>query len=162
MEASTEPWNGKTGFYISSGTDEQARIRADALYGIVAEVGSSKEFGIQVDSWFDDVTPGSILTSVLRHITQAAVVFADLTGSNANVYYEIGVAHSFGVPVVTFIRKGERAEFDLAGERTIQVEFSDDMVANQSAIRTTIRKVLKHIQNHSDEVLTPVQAAGLI
>jgi hypothetical protein len=42
--------------------------------------------------------PGSILPQVLRDIRQAAVVVADITGHNPNVFYELGIAHQIKGP----------------------------------------------------------------
>jgi hypothetical protein len=40
--------------------------------------------------------PGAITEVVLTAIVDAAVLVADLSGKNPNVFYEIGVAHFFG------------------------------------------------------------------
>lgn len=37
--------------------------------------------------------PGSILAQIIKEIRQAAVVVADITGDNPNVFYELGIAH---------------------------------------------------------------------
>jgi hypothetical protein len=46
---------------------------------------------------------GNVRTK-LEVAARTAVVIADLTGRNPNVYYELGVAHSFGRPVVALWR----------------------------------------------------------
>jgi hypothetical protein len=37
--------------------------------------------------------PGSVLPQILHEIRRAAVVVADITGHNPNVFYELGIAH---------------------------------------------------------------------
>ena len=37
--------------------------------------------------------PGNIMAQILHEIQRAAVVVADITGHNANVFYELGIAH---------------------------------------------------------------------
>ena len=38
-------------------------------------------------------TPGSILPKIIDHLGAASIILADITGGNANVYYELGIAH---------------------------------------------------------------------
>jgi hypothetical protein len=37
--------------------------------------------------------PGSILAQIVKEISHATVVVADITGLNPNVFYELGIAH---------------------------------------------------------------------
>ena len=41
----------------------------------------------------DDVRAPNILETILKQIAQSEYVLADLTGSNPNVFYELGIAH---------------------------------------------------------------------
>ena len=43
---------------------------------------------------------GSITEEIFRNIFNADVLLVDLSGKNANVFYELGVAHAIGKPVV--------------------------------------------------------------
>jgi len=43
---------------------------------------------------------GKIMDQVWRGIRNAKVLLAELTTRNANVYYELGLAHALGKPVV--------------------------------------------------------------
>ena len=42
--------------------------------------------------------PGSIMPQILHEIRRAAVVVADITGHNPNVFYELGIAHQIKGP----------------------------------------------------------------
>src|SRR5213594_962372 len=42
--------------------------------------------------------PGSVLPQILHEIERAAVVVADITGHNPNVFYELGIAHQIKGP----------------------------------------------------------------
>ncbi len=55
---------------------------------------------------------------------------ADLTGRNPNVYYELGVVHSFGVPVVILIDNTDSLSFDTQNERVIEI--GDDGIISAS------------------------------
>jgi hypothetical protein len=71
----------------------------------------------------DDVRVGGyIMDSVLRGIAEAEIVIADLTGSNANVFYELGIAHTVKRPekVILLIQDMASMPFDLSAFRSIE------------------------------------------
>ena len=68
-----------------------------------------------------DPTPGTITTQIVRGIVDATVVVADLTGSNPNVFFELGVAQAFSKPLVLLVRSAGALPFDVKGERTIEL-----------------------------------------
>ncbi len=53
--------------------------------------------GIRGDSLF---LPTPIMGDIWKMIQDAKVVLAELTSKNANVFYELGLAHAIGKPVV--------------------------------------------------------------
>lgn len=62
----------------------------------------------------DDIfTTGAVLEKILRHIAEAEVVVADLTGKNANVFYETGIAHTVKNNVVLLAQVIEDIPVDL-------------------------------------------------
>ena len=62
----------------------------------------------------DDIEHNSnILEVIQRHIRQCDVVIADMTGRNANVFYEIGYALALERQTILICRKGEVVPFDL-------------------------------------------------
>jgi hypothetical protein len=61
----------------------------------------------------------SIIREIWSLISQAAVVIADCTGRNPNVFYEIGIAHTVGIPVILVTQSIEDVPFDLRHERVI-------------------------------------------
>lgn len=61
-----------------------------------------------------------IMDQVYADIKQARLVIADLTGSNPNVLYELGIAQAIDKPVIQMISKGNRLPFDVQGIGTIQ------------------------------------------
>ena len=48
----------------------------------------------------DQYTPNSILKYTMELILKSQVIIAVLDGRNANVYYEVGIAHSIGKTVI--------------------------------------------------------------
>jgi hypothetical protein len=60
---------------------------------------------------------------IWRGITGSGIMIADLTGANANVTYEIGLADVLGRDVI-LICQGEKVPFDFLGQRLILYEDS--------------------------------------
>jgi len=69
----------------------------------------------------DDLkNPGSITHDIIELLNDADVVIADLSGKNANVFYELGVRHVlYRYGTIPIIRKGENIPFDIAQYRVI-------------------------------------------
>ncbi len=97
----------------------QVRNRADELQSVIGEV--LEEHKLTVTRADDIGEPGMITHQIVRAILQSRMVFADLTGANANVYYELGVAHSLNRPLVTLIDKARNLTFDTAHDRAIVI-----------------------------------------
>lgn len=85
---------------------------------------------------------GSITAEIWRHVNEAMCVIADLSGRNANVFYEVGLAHALGKPVVLLSRNISDVPFDLRHLRVIQYDpeagLKDIRVQLLSAIRSCI------------------------
>jgi hypothetical protein len=70
--------------------------------------------------------PGSVIHQMVSYLRNAELVVADLTGHNANVFYELAIRHMAGKPVVSIIEEGEDIPFDVAQLRTIEVDHNDN------------------------------------
>jgi hypothetical protein len=66
-----------------------------------------------------DVFTGDVLDRIKNRIAQADVVVADMTGSNPNVYLEVGYAWGIGVQTLLIARDGEELKFDVKTHRCI-------------------------------------------
>ena len=65
---------------------------------------------------------GTIISSVCDLIRAADYIVADLTGRNANVFYELGFAHALGKPAVLLTQHLHDVPIDLLGQRLIPYE----------------------------------------
>ncbi|MDB6102791.1 MAG: hypothetical protein JWO52_2790 [Gammaproteobacteria bacterium] len=68
---------------------------------------------------------GKIMDQILRGIRAADVLLAELTTKNANVYYELGIAHALGKPVVLIAANESDVPFDLRHIRVIYYDMTD-------------------------------------
>ncbi|PAA13735.1 hypothetical protein CJU74_17420 [Pseudomonas fragi] len=62
----------------------------------------------------------AIIQDVVALIDQAAIVVCDCSGKNANVFYEMGIAHSLGKEVVIITQNAADIPFDIAHLRHIR------------------------------------------
>lgn len=70
--------------------------------------------------------PGHIVSDVRYLIGEASIVVAELTGRNPNVFYELGIAHALGKPVVQLTQNIEDVPFDIRHLRTLPYEWREE------------------------------------
>jgi hypothetical protein len=96
------------------------RKRADEIYeGII--IPAVKETGLEPYRADLDLTPGAVTPRMLSELLNARVVIADLTGRNANVFYELGITHSFALPLISIAESSAALPFDAKDERVIEL-----------------------------------------
>jgi hypothetical protein len=96
------------------------RERADDVRDYIIEPAMG-EVGLRVVRADTESTPGSVTASIVRAILVARLIVADLSGTNANVYYELGIAHSFGKAVVLLVDDLAALPFDVRDQRAIPI-----------------------------------------
>lgn len=69
--------------------------------------------GYSVDRADTSLHQRAIMENVVRGIQDADLVLADLTGRNANVFYELGIAHALRKPVVMIAQSTQDIPFDV-------------------------------------------------
>lgn len=91
--------------------------RFDDVYASIQE--AARKCGMTClradDIWEDD----KIIQDVVSLIRRSRVVVADCTGRNANVFYEVGIAHTLGRPVILMSQLEADIPFDLRQFRYI-------------------------------------------
>ncbi len=101
-------------------------------------VNAAKLEAIRGDSLF---RPSPIMADVWQMIQSAKVLIADLTEKNANVFYELGLAHALGKPVVLLADNLGDVPFDLQSLRVIIYDKNEP--ARGSELKTSITESLK-------------------
>ena len=64
----------------------------------------------------------NILKDVMEGIGRSDLIIADLTGSNPNVYYELGIAHASNKPAILLTQSINDLPFDLRSYRLIEYD----------------------------------------
>jgi hypothetical protein len=129
MHAHTSP--RKICFVIApiGATGSDTRSRSDKIFQhIISPVVT--ECGYEPLRTDFDTRPGMIGRQIINYLVDAELVIADLTGHNANVFYELAIRHMVKKPIVQLMQDGERLPVDLIQSRTIFVDHKDlDSVA---------------------------------
>lgn len=84
---------------------------------------------------------GSVIEQIWEQIARAKVLLADLTGKNANVFYELGLAHAANKPVVFTTGELEDVPFDLRHLRVAVYDIRDPAWGDK--LKTTLAVYLK-------------------
>ncbi len=104
-----------------------------------------QEYGYEVIRGDDFYTSGQIMDDVTQSIRSAALIIADVTPDNANVFYEVGFAHAIGKPTILLSdRKRERLPFDISGFRTL---FYDNTIGGKSVVEARLRQHLDALRS---------------
>ncbi len=74
----------------------------------------------------DDLYGQDIMEDVWKGIVTSKIVIADITGRNPNVFYELGIAHTIGKPVILLTQASDDIPFDLNRYRHIIYEDNID------------------------------------
>jgi hypothetical protein len=84
-----------------------------------------------------------IIQDVWQGIATSRLLIADCTGKNPNVFYEIGMAHSIGKPVILISQTLEDIPFDLRHRRVIVYKYTPPgMMEFEEQLTATITSTL--------------------
>lgn len=151
-------------FVISPIGDEGSatRKRADEVFEYIIRP-AVESFGLSAMRADKDPTPGQVTSRLLRSILESRAIIADLTGRNPNVYYELGVVHSFARPLVILVDKAESLTFDTQNEGVIEIR-DDGKIGVGEAAQARIAlagalKVILQADYQAMSIVTEVAAA---
>ena len=86
---------------------------------------------------------GSIHEKMFEHIYHADIVVCDITTSNANVYYELGIRHALAKGVTLLIRRrGTTIPFNIQGLQVVEYDQAKFGSIEQAKIR--IHQIIKN------------------
>jgi hypothetical protein len=136
------------------GDDEsEIRKRSDQILKHVIEPATS-ECGYEAIRADKIEKPGVITSQVIQHIIEDSLVIADLTGHNANVFYELAIRHALRKPFIQLIQKGEKIPFDVSGTRTIYINHHD--LDSVGEAKNGIVGQIKSLEQDASQIETPI------
>ncbi len=124
----------KTCFVISPIGEAGSEIRknADELFDLVIKP-ALKPYNFIVKRADKEVGSNIITKEIIDLVQNSDLCIIDLTGSNANVFYECGRRHETGKPFIQMIRAKEKLPFDVSAIRTINYDLMS-LQSGQEAI----------------------------
>ncbi len=106
------------------------------IYGKIKKELSSKGFICNRVDEIMGATP--IISKILTEILRSKYIIADLTGCNPNVFYELGIAHSFkdAQNIIILKQKGSNVPFDITHLTYIEYEPDNPFLLTSSIINS--------------------------
>ena len=85
--------------------------------------------------------PTPIMSDIWKMIREAKVLVADLTEKNANVFYELGLAHAIGKPVILLSETNDDVPYDLQSLRVLNYDKNHPTWGNR--LKTALTPAIK-------------------
>ena len=91
------------------------------------------------------VSKPGIMADIWKALRSSRLVIAEVSGKNANVFYEVGLAHALGKPVIVITRERDDVPFDLKALRYVYYEITSPSWGDslKQKITEMIKNVLK-------------------
>ena len=90
----------------------------ESVQQTIIDAGAAKDFDCIVS--LNMATAGQIIEQIWQQLRRAEAVVADLTNSNPNVYYEVGLAHALGKQIIFVTQDNDKLPFDVSTSRCIR------------------------------------------
>lgn len=134
-----------TAFVVSQFGGDYDTLYSEVIKPICEHSGFSAIRGDEM------ATNSMILDDIILSIKNAAVVIADISPDNPNVFYEIGYAHAISKPTILLCEKSCRTKlpFDISGFRTI---FYDNSIGGKRHIETCLQEHLHALNLAGDSI----------
>ncbi|MGB3633795.1 MAG: nucleoside 2-deoxyribosyltransferase [Rubrobacteraceae bacterium] len=113
-----------------------------------------EEAGFNVHRADSTLDQQNILRTIVHSIDNADLVIAELTTSNPNVFYELGIAHGLRKPVVLLSQELEQVPFDLRSYKIVTYSTHFDEVHK---LKDSLKTIARGIIENSVSFGSPVQ-----
>jgi hypothetical protein len=103
-----------------------------------------KKLNLSIARADDFFSHNTIMNEIWSAISYAKIIIADCTGKNPNVFYEIGLAHAIGKPVILTTQNQDDVPFDLRHIRYIYYNTTPrGMKKFEENLYLTVAEILK-------------------
>jgi len=98
---------------------------------------------------------GDILKDIIKDLIHSDIVVADLTDSNPNVFWELGVRQSFKHGTITIAEEGTKLPFDISSKGTLFYSKKNHLKSKQfiKQLKLAIRDCIKKPNRPDSTVL---------
>ncbi|MFX1294270.1 MAG: hypothetical protein ACFFD2_05355 [Promethearchaeota archaeon] len=122
------------------------RSELKSVYDYIKSI--TKKLNLLVKRADDFFESGAIIDQIWIGIFHSKLMIADCTNRNANVFYEIGIAHTLGKKVILITQNAEDVPSDLKHLRYIEYELTKaGMKEFEKKLSETLKQELKIIRN---------------
>ncbi len=131
------------------------REKADTVLKYLIKKALLPEFDVlRAD---DDTNPGAITPRIVQSILEADLVVADITGANANVFYELAIAHGYRKPTVHIQESSERPPFDIKDMRILSYDTTHPGKLEQA--KDSLKAFVASALKNPEAIETPLRTA---
>ncbi|MGM4981856.1 hypothetical protein [Rhizobium sp. 11_C7_N12_5] len=124
----------------------ETRRRADWLFKGVIIPTFTKHFEDFKVTRADTISsPGMIDVQLIDMLFEADLVIVDMSETNANAFYEMGIRHALSKPVVHMYARDTKIPFDVAPHRAIEfsIDQFDELELASAALKSAVTEAIK-------------------
>ena len=111
---------------------------SDIVFSYIKEILSKSNLDVKRA---DSVSGHIIMEDIWRLLNEAMIVIVDISFTNPNVFYELGIAHTLGKNIVLLTQSTEHIPFDISPYRHI-------IYKNDASAYKTLNAKLPHFIDH--------------
>lgn len=148
----------KTCFVISPIGDLGSDTRRQADQALKHLIKKALDADFEVSRGDADDNPGAITPRIISSIQAADLIVADMSGLNANVFYELAIAHGFNVPTVHIQRSADKVPFDVKDMRVVRYDLNDP--DELETAQELLKKYATYAIANPSKLETPLTSAG--
>ncbi len=129
-------------FVLMPFTDELTEI----YQTFVKPVVESSDFDLICRRADDIKSNRAVIQDIWKSLCEARFVIADLTGFNANVLYELGIAHTLGKETILIYQRGVDVKFPFDLTHIRRIEYENNAIGGR-ALETELRATMRTVIN---------------